>query len=96
MEPAALVGVREGPREDIGQGHDLALVSGLLGELAQDGDIGRLAEFEAAAGERPDLARHHRRRDPAQEDPAVVIADERIRRDPGPLRLAHGARSDAR
>jgi hypothetical protein len=65
-------------REDAGDLLDLAVQSGLLVELPNDGGIRMLAEIDAAAGKRPRPDIDLERRQPGEQDPAGVVATDPI------------------
>ena len=108
VQPVGAVHVVEDAVADADEAIELADVAGLLGQLAQDGDLRRFAEIEAAAGQRPYVADPDRRRDVAEQDPAGVVVRDGIggdtRRPTGAgsglprhaASPAHGASSDAR
>ena len=83
--------------DDVDEALELTGVAGLLGELAQDRCLRRLAELEAAAGQRPDVADPDRRGDVAQEDAVVSSRHDGVGGDPRPVAARrHGASSAAR
>ena len=81
---------------DVDELDDLAAVAGLLGQLAQDGDLGRLAEVEPPPGSVQISPARDRRGDPAEQDPAGLVEAQGVGGDAGPLVAGHGASSAAR
>ncbi len=80
-------------RVHIGDIDDLSAQAGLLDQLAEGAGAGRFAEVEPAAGKRPHPGLELARTDAAEQDPPLRIQAERVRGDPGPHRVGHGARS---